>query len=81
MYFESMKYLKELILLIFILLAIIMVVYELSYLNQCKFKIVEILLHLWTHCSNITFFFFYKSTIEIEFMISLFVFFNILFAK
>lgn len=68
-----MKYLKELILLIFILLAIIMIVYELSYLNQCKFKIVEILLHL--------FFFFYKSTIEIEFMISLFVFFNILFAK
>lgn len=46
LYFESMKYLKELILLIFILLAIIMIVYELSYLNQCKFKIVEILLHL-----------------------------------
>lgn len=41
-----MKYLKELILLIFILLAIIMIAYELSYLNQCKFKIVEILLHL-----------------------------------
>lgn len=41
-----MKYLKELILLIFILLAIIMIVYELSYLNECKFKIVEILLHL-----------------------------------
>lgn len=58
-----------------------MIVYELSYLNQCKFKIVEILLHLLTHCSNNIFFFFYKSTIEIEFMISLFVFFNILFAK
>lgn len=61
-----MKYLKELILLIFILLAIIMIVYELSYLNQCKFKIVEILLHLWTHCSNNIFFSFTNQQLKLN---------------
>lgn len=61
-----MKYLKELILLIFILLAIIMIVYELSYLNQCKFKIVEILLHLRTHCSNNIFFFFTNQQLKLN---------------